>query len=128
MLHTTRSEEAGATRVGTYDRRMFYVASSGKATEVSIRVPLWRVKRTYRPAGAIHAVAEGSHEAACGVPLSMLILWTEHDFDEHDFPHGCPNCAVSLARGERSAAPAGVHIPGTRRPADELASEPNRGR
>jgi hypothetical protein len=59
----------------------------------------------------------------------MLILWPEHDFAEHDFPHGCPNCAVALARGERvPAAAAGVHIPGSRRPADDLTGEPNRGR
>lgn len=129
MLPTTRSEKAGGSGPGTYDSRMYYVASSGKATEVSIRVPLWRVRRAYTPTGAIHACAEGSHEAACGVPLSMLILWPEHDFSEHDFPHGCPNCAVAMARGEAlSAAPAGFRIPGTRRPADDLAGEPNRGR
>lgn len=108
---------------------MFYVASSGKSTEVSIRVPLWRVKRTYAPAGAIHACAEGSHEAACGVPLSLLILWPEHDFASHDFPHGCPNCAVALARGEQApVASERFFIPGTRHAADDLSSDVNPGR
>ncbi|BBH16616.1 hypothetical protein Back2_09030 [Nocardioides baekrokdamisoli] len=108
---------------------MFYVASSGKSTEVAIRVPVWRVKRTYAPAGAIHACAEGSHEAACGVPLSMLILWPEHDYASHEFPHGCPNCAVALARGAQSpTAPEGFFIPGTRRAADDLTGDRRAGR
>lgn len=108
---------------------MHYVASSGKAAEVSIRVPVWRVSRRYAPAGAIHACAEGSHTAACGVPLSMLILWPEHDFATHEFPHGCPNCAVVLAREEdRRQAPGEFEVPNARRGADDLTSDTNGGR
>ena len=105
---------------------MFYVASSGKSTEVSIRVPIWRVKRTYAPAGAIHACADGSHEAACGVPLALLILWPEHDFASNEFPHGCPNCAVALARAvPPPPARERFFIPRARRGADDLSSDLN---
>lgn len=108
---------------------MFCVASSGKSTEVSIRVPLWRVNRRYAPAGAIHACAEGSPQAACGVPASLLILWPEHDFAGHEFAHGCPNCAVELARGaEGATAPDELVLPEARRPADDLTSGRNHGR
>ena len=92
---------------------------------VSIRVPLWRVRRVYAPAGAIHAWSGDAHQTACGVPTSMLVLWPEHDFATHDFPHSCPNCAVALARTpERTVAPEGFRIPGARRPADDLSVDP----
>lgn len=103
---------------------MYYVASSGKSTEVAIRVPIWRVKRSYAPAGAIHACAAGSHEAACGVPLSMLILWPEHDFATHQFPHACPNCAVAMARtDDQQQASDDFVVPGARLATDDLARD-----
>lgn len=105
---------------------MHFVASSGKSTVVAIRVPIWRIKRTYAPAGAIHACAVGEYAAACGVPMSMLLAWPDQDFSTHELPHTCPNCAVALARTDQvpSSAPAGFHVPGARRAADDLATDP----
>lgn len=120
-LFDPRPGDVGILGRSPYSRLMYYVASSGKSTEVSVRVPLWRVRRTYAPAGAIHACAADSHEAACGVPLSLLILWPEHDFATHEFPHGCPNCAVVLAQSARATAPEGFVVPDARHQADELA-------
>jgi hypothetical protein len=54
----------------------------------------------------------------------LLILWPEHDFATHEFKHGCPNCAVALARtDERAAAPSDFFVPGARRAADDLSVE-----
>ena len=129
MPPTTRTEGPEGFGWGPYDAGMFYVASSGKSTEVSVRVPLWRVKRTYGPAGAIHACAEGEYAAACGVPLALLIPWPERDFASHGLPHTCPNCAVALAHAdERRVAPDGFNVPAARRAADDLASDSDRGR
>lgn len=112
--------------LGPYSSAMHFVASSGKSTVVSIRVPVWRVKRRYAPAGAIHACTEGEHVVACGIPLSMLIAWPDLDFDSHQLPHGCPNCAVALARTQHatSSPPADIVVPGARRAADDLAHDP----
>jgi hypothetical protein len=104
---------------------MNFVASSGKTATVTVRVPLWRVRRVYAPAGAIHACAEGEFTAACGVPMGMLIAWPEYDFATHEFPHGCPNCAVALARTKSAAEVEATDffIPVARRGMDELSAD-----